>query len=507
MGLGAAAAGDALRGAVRGCGVRVRFAPSPTGFLHLGGLRTALYNYIFAKKHQGSFILRLEDTDQSRVVPGAAEGIEDMLEWAGIPPVESPRRGGQAAPYQQSQRLSLYREAAELLLEKGAAYRCFCTPQRLELLKKEALRNRQTPRYDNRCRHLSPKQVAEKVSQGADSVMRFRLEENSEPFCDLIHGWSKHVVASVEGDPVILKSDGFPTYHLANVVDDHVMGISHVLRGAEWLISTSKHLLLYRAFGWDPPQFGHLPLLLNKDGSKLSKRQGDIFVEQLAQDGWLPEALLDIMTNCGSGFADNRMGRTLKELTEEFNVSRIERHSALLDLEKLSEFNRIHLTRRIEDDLQRQELVAEVQASVEETYGSQVVDREVLEKGYVEQVLLLRMGHISHLKDLVSPKYSFLWIRPSVPHEELHTISAEADKIGRLVLRLLEQPVAALTPEELGKDLRRLQEQISGTQYSGMMRLLRLALSGQKEGPSVAEMIVSLGPREASARIQRALCS
>ncbi|XP_042294633.1 probable glutamate--tRNA ligase, mitochondrial [Sceloporus undulatus] len=486
--------------------VRVRFAPSPTGFLHLGGLRTALYNYIFARKHKGCFILRLEDTDQSRVVPGAAEGIEDMLEWAGIPPDESPRQGGPAGPYQQSQRLSLYREAIELLLEKGAAYRCFCTPQRLELLKKEALRNRQTPRYDNRCRHLSSQQVAEKMSQGVDHTVRFRLKENAEPFCDLIYGWSRHEVASVEGDPVILKSDGFPTYHLANVVDDHRMHISHVLRGTEWLTSTSKHLLLYRAFGWDPPHFGHLPLLLNKDGSKLSKRQGDIFVEGFAQDGCLPEALLDLITNCGSGFAENRMGRKLQDLVKEFDMGRIERHSALLDLEKLTEFNRIHLSQRIGDETLRPQLVAELQAAVEEAYGHQLVDRGVLEKPYVEQVLLLRRGHVSGLKDLVSPKYAFLWIRPSVSHEELQTISVEAEKIGMLVLRLLERPVATLTTEELSKDLRQLPEQIRGTPYSSVMKLLRLALSGQQEGPAVAEMMVSLGRREACARIQRALC-
>nr|XP_020660506.1 probable glutamate--tRNA ligase, mitochondrial [Pogona vitticeps] len=485
---------------------RVRFAPSPTGFLHLGGLRTALYNYLFAKKHQGRFVLRVEDTDQSRLVPGAAEGIEEALEWAGIPPDESPRRGGPAAPYHQSERLGLYREATELLLKKGAAYHCFCTPQRLELLKKEALRRRETPRYDNRCRHLSAKQVAEKLSQGTDYVVRFRLEKSLEPFCDLVYGWSKHDVATVEGDPVILKSDGFPTYHLANVVDDHLMQISHVLRGVEWLISTSKHLLLYRAFEWDPPRFGHFPLLLNKDGSKLSKRQGDIFVEQFAQDGFLPEALLDLITNCGSGFAENRMGRTLEELVEEFDAGRLERHSALLDLQKLSEFNRLHLSRRIRDESLRPDLVAELQASVEQAYGGQLVDRGVLEKSYVEQVLLLRQGHVRRLKDLVSPSYSFLWIRPSVPPEELQAMSAQAEEIGRRVLRLLEGRASVPSPEELNGDLRQLHAQIGGTQYSRMMKLLRLALSGQQEGPSVAEIMVSLGFQEASARIRRALC-
>uniref|UniRef100_A0A8D0H062 Nondiscriminating glutamyl-tRNA synthetase EARS2, mitochondrial n=1 Tax=Sphenodon punctatus TaxID=8508 RepID=A0A8D0H062_SPHPU len=491
----------------QGAGVRVRFAPSPTGFLHLGGLRTALYNYIFAKKHQGAFILRLEDTDQSRVVAGAAEGIEEMLEWAGIPPDESPRRGGSTGPYQQSHRLDLYRTATELLLEGGAAYRCFCTPQRLELLKKEALRRQQTPRYDNRCRHLSPAQVTEKLSQGSDYVVRFQLEEGVEPFHDLVYGWSKHEVANVEGDPVILKGDGFPTYHLANVVDDHHMGISHVLRGTEWLISTSKHLLLYKAFRWDPPQFAHLPLLLNKDGSKLSKRQGDLFLESFACDGYLPEALLDIVTNCGSGFAENQVGRTLAELVKQFDVGRITNHSALLDLDQLPEFNRIHLARRIEDERLRQQLVTELQAQVEQTYGDQLVDRAVLEKDYVERILLLRKGHVPRLKNLVSPDYSFLWVRPSVPQEQLQTISAEADAIGKLVLGLLERQTAALTTKQLNEDLRGLPEQTRGTKYNSMMKLLRLALSGQKQGPSVAEMMVSLGPREVRERIQAALCS
>ncbi|XP_051488233.1 probable glutamate--tRNA ligase, mitochondrial [Apus apus] len=498
----------AARGAAgpeRGAGPRVRFGPSPTGFLHLGGLRTALYNYIFAKKHQGTFILRVEDTDQSRVVPGAAEGIEDMLDWAGIPPDESPRRGGPAGPYQQSRRLALYSRASQELLARGAAYRCFCSPRRLELLRKEALRSQQTPRYDNRCRHLTPAEVAEKLSQGLEWVVRFRLETGVEPFRDLVYGWSKHEVAEVEGDPVILKGDGFPTYHLANVVDDHYMGISHVLRGTEWLTSTSKHLLLYKALGWDPPQFGHLPLLLNKDGGKLSKRQGDIFLERFAQDGYLPEALLDIITNCGSGFTEKQMGRTLEELISQFEIGRITTHSALLDLEKLPEFNRIHLVRHIENEGLRQKLVRELQLLVEHVYGDQHIDRDVLEKEYVERVLLLRKGHISFLENLVSSDYSYLWVRPSVSREQLQTISAEVDEIGKLVLGLMTRKAAVLSMEELNKDLKSLQKQTKETKYSSVMKLLRLALSGQQHGPSVAEMMVTLGPQEVSARVHKAL--
>ncbi|GAB1292644.1 Probable glutamate--tRNA ligase, mitochondrial [Apodemus speciosus] len=474
---------EASLGPDPGATVRVRFAPSPTGFLHLGGLRTALYNYIFAKKHQGSFILRLEDTDQSRLVPGAAENIEDMLEWAGIPPDESPRRGGPAGPYHQSQRL------------------------RLELLKKEALRSRQTPRYDNRCRNLSQAQVAQKLAKDPKPAIRFRLEEAVPAFQDLVYGWTQHEVASVEGDPVILKSDGFPTYHLACVVDDHHMGISHVLRGSEWLVSTSKHLLLYQALGWQPPQFAHLPLLLNRDGSKLSKRQGDIFLEHFAATGFLPEALLDIITNCGSGFAENQMGRTLPELITQFDLTRITCHSALLDLEKLPEFNRLHLRRLVSSETQRPQLVQKLQGLVKEAFRSELQDRGVLDPAYMERILLLRQGHISRLQDLVSPVYSYLWTRPAVHRAELGDISEKVDVIAKRLLGLLERPGLSLTQDVVNRELKKLSEGLEGTKHSSVMKLLRMALSGQLQGPPVAEMMVSLGPKEVRERIQKVLSS
>ncbi|KAJ8245959.1 hypothetical protein GJAV_G00262160 [Gymnothorax javanicus] len=483
--------------------VRVRFAPSPTGFLHLGGLRTALYNFIFAKKHGGTFVLRMEDTDQSRLVPGAADRIEDMLEWAGIPPDESPRKGGPFGPYQQSQRLDVYSQAAQELVDKGEAYHCFCTPQRLELLKKGALRSGQTPRYDNRCRHLRPDQVAEKRSQGQSHVIRFRLQEGVEPFDDIVFGWNRHEVATVEGDPIIMKADGFPTYHLANVVDDHHMRISHVLRGTEWLISTSKHLLMYKAFGWTPPTFGHLPLLLNKDGSKLSKRQGDIFIEHFAKAGTLPEALLDIITNCGSGFASSRSGRKLKEMISEFDVSKITSHSALLDLDKLPEFNRVHLIQRINDEQECGLLVKDLQALVRQTYGPQVQGSDVLHSEYISRVLHLRKGHITRLQDLVAPAYSYLWTKPSVPRGHLEGVSSEAPAILTLALEMIEKQGEEFTPEGLNVELRKLAKNMKVTKYSHVMKFLRLALSGQLQGPSVAEMMVSLGSKETRSRLQR----
>ncbi|KAK2097707.1 Glutamyl-tRNA synthetase [Saguinus oedipus] len=299
--------------------------------------------------------------------------------------------------------------------------------------------------YDNRCRNLNQEQVAQKLAKDPKPSIRFRLEEAAPAFQDLVYGWNRHDVASVEGDPVIMKSDGFPTYHLACVVDDHHMGISHVLRGSEWLVSTAKHLLLYQALGWQPPHFAHLPLLLNRDGSKLSKRQGDIFLEHFAADGFLPDSLLDIVTNCGSGFAGNQMGRTLPELITQFDLTQITCHSALLDLEKLPEFNRLHLQRLVSSESQRCLLVGKLQALVEEAFGSQLQNRDVLNPAYVERILLLRQGHICRLQDLVSPVYSYLWTRPAVGRAQLDAISEKVDVIAKRTM--FEQAGAELASQ------------------------------------------------------------
>ncbi|XP_042340547.1 probable glutamate--tRNA ligase, mitochondrial isoform X2 [Plectropomus leopardus] len=425
-----------------------------------------------------------------------------MLEWAGVPPDESPRRGGSLGPYLQSQRLHLYSQTAQQLVESGHAYYCFCSSQRLDLLKKEALRTGQTPRYDNRCRHLRAEQVQEKLDQGVPHVIRFRLEAGVEPFQDLIFGRYHHDVAQVEGDPVVMKADGFPTYHLANIVDDHYMRISHVLRGSEWLISTPKHLLMYDALGWQPPTFGHLPLLMNKDGSKLSKRQGDIFIQSFQRDGVLPEALLDITTNCGSGFNTNRIGRRIDELISEFNPSKITTHSALLDLEKLPEFNRIHLQRRVEDVDQCNLLIRDLQGQIQQ---AEIQDKEVLHEDYIRRVLHHRKGHITFLKEILSPAYSYLWVRPSFSSQQVAALTTEAQHIASSVLKLIAEQDEELTVERLSKDLKTLAKQSKATKYREVMKLLRLALSGLQQGPSVAEMMVCLGRAEISHRFQKLL--
>lgn len=283
---------------VAGSDVRVRYAPSPTGHLHLGGLRTALFNFLFARKHGGQFIVRIEDTDQSRLVHGAAEELVQTLDWAGVRANESPQVGGAAGPYVQSQRLPVYREHVDQLLESRHAYRCFCSTDRLARLRKAQSKQGMTTNYDRACLHLSSDDVKARLADGLPSVVRFHVPDGDTTVHDGVRGHVSVHNKSID-DQILLKSDGFPTYHLAAVVDDHLMSISHVIRGEEWLPSTPKHVLLYEAFGWKAPEFWHLPLLLNADRTKVSKRTGDLSVQSLRQQGILAEALVNFVAHLG----------------------------------------------------------------------------------------------------------------------------------------------------------------------------------------------------------------
>lgn len=312
--------------------VRVRFAPSPTGYLHIGGLRTALYNFLFARHHGGTFILRIEDTDQARLVPGAKEKLIETLHVFGLDPDEG--------PFAQSERLDMYRVAAEELLKGNKAYRCYCTAEELEKMRAEQTNRKEPTRYDGRCRNLSGAERAKRENEGRKHVVRLAIPEGREDvsFVDLIRGKITTPIVSVD-DAVLLKSDGYPTYHLANVVDDHDIGITHVIRGEEWISSTPKHVLLYEAFGWTAPQFAHLPLLLNSDRSKLSKRQGDVAVEDFLQKGYLPEALLNFVALLGWNPTGDREIYSVEELVEAFDITKVNAAGAVVNAEKLEWMN------------------------------------------------------------------------------------------------------------------------------------------------------------------------
>ena len=329
--------------------IRARFAPSPTGSLHVGGGRTALFTWLHAhgqarrEGRAGAFLLRIEDTDQKRLVPGATEGILDILAWFGLTWDEGPDKGGPHAPYVQSERLGIYREHADRLIETGLAYRCFCTPERLERVREEQRARGEAPGYDRHCRDLPPAEVAANLAAGTPHVVRFAMPLDGETrFADLLRGEIVYQNANLE-DLVLLKSDGFPTYHLANVVDDRLMAITHVTRAAEWIPSTPLHVRLYEAFGWEPPVFAHMPLILAPGGGKLSKRHGATAMEEFRAQGYLPEALMNYLALLGWSFDGTTELFSRDDLLEKFALERVSPAPGTFDYAKLRWFNQQYI--------------------------------------------------------------------------------------------------------------------------------------------------------------------
>ncbi|XP_055911743.1 probable glutamate--tRNA ligase, mitochondrial [Eupeodes corollae] len=501
--------------------VRVRFAPSPTGYLHLGGLRTALYNYLFALKNNGKFILRIEDTDQTRLVAGATKSIIDDLRWSGIVVDEGPTVGGNFGPYVQSERLPIYNEAVQQLIEDGSAYRCYCSQTRLDLLRKEALKQRQIPKYDNKCRHLKQSDIQDKLSKGVPFCVRFKLDDYNDPVQDLVYGnvfvnSSKH-----EGDPIIIKSDGYPTYHFANVVDDHYMEVTHVFRGVEWQISTPKHLLLYKAFGWNPPKYGHLPLLINADGTKLSKRQGDISIKSFRESGVFSLALVNYVMCAGGGFHKEQSTKpsleTLESLSKMFNIENLNSHPGRLNPDLLNDFNNLEIRRKLSDENETDELIKTVRGMVRSKYPERNID---LETPYLKSILKWSAERLSNLSDLTSDKFNFLWTDGSAVNTKeltkgktfkLNNIYVDCFNISICFIDQILELLDSLEKIEFSKT----NIQTSLKSYSGkaqikfpvLMKILRTSLSGLKEGPGVAEVMEIFGKDESLRRIRSNLNS
>ena len=319
--------------------VRTRVAPSPTGDPHVGTAYMALFNRVFAKSQGGRFILRIEDTDQARSSQASEQAIFDALRWADLDWDEGPDVGGEFGPYRQSERLDIYREHAEKLLQSGDAFYCFCTPERLDQVRREQQARGETPRYDGHCEGLDPDQAAARVARGEAHVVRLRVPHDGDcRFVDGLRGEITIPWRQVDSQ-VLIKSDGFPTYHLAVVVDDHLMRISHVLRGEEWISSFPKHQLLYDAFGWPMPAHYHLPLLRNPDRSKLSKRKNPTGLNYYRRTGYLPEALLNYLGLMGYSMPDERELFTVEEMTAAFDLDRVSMGGPVFDLAKLDWMN------------------------------------------------------------------------------------------------------------------------------------------------------------------------
>lgn len=469
--------------------IRTRFAPSPTGFLHVGGLRTALYAYLLAKKHNGQFILRIEDTDKTREVPGAIDNIINTLSWAGIEFDEGPGKPGLCTTYIQSQRLPLYKKYAEQLVAQGDAYYCFCSAERLDQVRKEQQANHQPPAYDKHCRNLPAEEVAKRLANGEPHVIRMKIPREGEmTFTDTIRGIVSINYKAVD-DQVIIKSDGYPTYHLAVVVDDHDMCISHVIRGEEWLPSTPKHLLLYRYLGWQAPVFAHLPLLLNPDRSKLSKRQGDVAVQDYKEKGYLAQALVNFIAFLGWNPGDEREFFSLQELIQEFSLERVGHAGAVFNVQKLQWLNQQYIMKTPTDQLYQLIL-----PYLEKTTWS------IPSQDYVYNVINIMKDRAVLLPDFVTLT-EFFFIAPTSYDQATHAKCWNEDTKTYLTeLKARYEKLEPFTAQTTEASLRSYATELNIS--AGKLLLpLRLAVTGSGQGPSLFHAIEILGKQETQKRI------
>jgi glutamyl-tRNA synthetase len=475
--------------------VRVRFAPSPTGYLHVGGLRTALYNYLFARRNGGTFILRIEDTDRSRYVEGAVENLLQTLEWSGLHYDEGPIKGGPCGPYLQSERLAIYKEHALRLVAEGKAYYAFDTPEQIEAMRKEQERLKVFPKYDRRALKLSAAEVREKLDAGVPSVIRLKIPDGvTISFNDHIRGHVEFASDLID-DQVLLKSDGYPTYHLANVVDDHLMKVSHVIRGEEWLSSTPKHVILYNNFEWELPQFAHLPLLLNPDKTKLSKRQGDVAVEDYKKKGYLKEALVNFVAFLGWNPGDERELFSLDELVKEFSLERVGKSGAVFNIEKLDWMNFEHLRRLSE---------AKVLHKLKDHLPQASIDPSRFDDAYLVQVIAAMRERASFIKDFVE-KCPYFYAAPSSYDQEVVKKRWKPESGKYLAALNAEfQKLAVAGKEDYEAALHRTAEGL-GIKTGDLIHPLRLAVSGMGIGPGLYDILMIIGKDEAIKRIDTAI--
>ena len=473
--------------------VRVRFAPSPTGYLHVGGLRTALYNYLFARRNKGVLLLRIEDTDRSRYVEGAVDNLIRTLAWAGLEYDEGPGKEGGAGPYVQSERIAAYRSHVEMLLDSGNAYYAFDTPEELEEMRKEQEKLQVPVREYRRALDLSAEDVRRKLAAGTPAVVRMKMPPGETvAFEDIVRG---NVEFSSDGldDQVLLKSDGYPTYHLANVVDDHLMGITHVIRGEEWLPSTPKHVLLYRFFGWEPPLFAHLPLLLNPDKSKLSKRQGDVGVEEYRNKGFFPEALVNFVALLGWNPGDEREIFTLQELEKEFTLERVGKSGAVFNVEKLNWMNTEHLRRK--PDAALLELTRPFLAGAGITNVSD---------GYMLDVIRLLKARVERPGEFVSTGMYF-FRDPGSYDEQARKKHWKTETAPRLRQALSGfRDLASFSPGDV-ESVVRTTATVLGIGAGGLIHPLRLTVTGVAQGPGLLELMAVIGKETSIRRIDRGL--
>ncbi|MFW5729997.1 MAG: glutamate--tRNA ligase [Spirochaetota bacterium] len=476
--------------------VRVRYAPSPTGLQHIGGVRTALFNYFFARARGGTFVLRIEDTDRERYNDESLQDIYDTFAWLGIHWDEGPDVGGAYGPYVQSERIDLYQEYAKKLVDAGWAYHAYDPPEELEELKQKSKEG-----YDRRGRNRTPGEIEELKARGVEPVVRFKGPlEGDTVFEDVVLGRVKRRNKDIPPDPVLLKSDGFPTYHLANVIDDHLMGITHILRAQEWLSSGALHVLLYKAFGWEPPAYCHLPIVTGKDGQKLSKRHGATSAREFWRQGYLPEAIINYVSLLGWSYDDSREFFTLADLEQLFTLEKINKAPAVFDYKKLDWFNGNYIREKDDAELRAQVLPFLQEAGL--VADPPTPEQEAILDGAVP-LIRERLKKLSDAPDLT--RFLFGEI-DDYPAEELlpkKTSALETRTILDATQTLLDG-IDARTDEE-NEELFRAKAEELDVKVGNVLMPLRVAVTGSKVSPPLFSSIRLLGADTTRARVQRAL--
>ncbi|MBQ9630936.1 MAG: glutamate--tRNA ligase [Treponema sp.] len=517
--------------------VRVRYAPSPTGMQHIGGVRTALFNYLFARSKGGKFILRLEDTDRTRYGEEYVKNLYDTMSWLGIEWDEGGEKGGQYGPYIQSQRFELYKKYANELVEKGEAYYCFCDSERLERIRKIQTENKMAPGYDRNCRTLTQEEIQENLASGKPFVIRLKVPLTGETkFSDHLLGNITWKNEDINPDPVLLKSDGFPTYHLANIIDDHFMEISHVMRAQEWIPSTPLHVQLYRAFGWEHPEFCHLPMVNGKDGQKLSKRHGATSLNEFRARGYLPEAIINYVAMLGCSYIEGKDMYSLNELCENFKMEHLNKSPAVFDYKKLEWYNGQYIRLLSDQELYNRTLpfitgtgdaALPINASEENPaphvgpeYSGIALSEEgapyCLDKNMnmtsseVQSSLLRLMPFIKERLHYLSDSAEmvrFLFTEPSVPPvTEIVPKKLDVTKTKEVLENAKEfvRAIEKLNHEE-AESLAKQNAESLGVKLGDYMMPIRMAVTGSKISPPLIGSILILGIERSLSRIEKTL--
>lgn len=523
--------------------VRVRYAPSPTGMQHIGGVRTALFNYLYARSQGGKFILRLEDTDRTRYGEEYVQNLYDTLDWLGIEWDEGGPKGGEYGPYVQSERFELYKKYAQELVEKGQAYYCFCDEERLDRIRVLQTKNKMPPGYDRNCRHLTEEEVKAALDEGKPYVIRLKVPMEGETrFHDALLGDIEWKNEDVSPDPVLLKSDGFPTYHLANIVDDHFMKISHVMRAQEWIPSTPMHVIMYKAFGWDYPDFCHLPMVMGKDGQKLSKRHGATSVNEFRARGYLPKALINYVAMLGCSYEDGRDMYDLADFEKLFKLEHLNKAPAVFDYKKLEWFNGQYMRAMSDEELLTATLPfitgtgdAAIPINASEEFPAPHVGPDYSGIEYdangklkiAQKALDNGAENLSH--DEIMSK--LLALMPLIK-ERLHFLTDAAEMVGFLFKNVAVPPTEQIVPKkldtektkevlikskefitELGKIqdheeqealAKKMAEEL-GVKLGDFMMPIRMAVTGSKVSPPLMGSILILGVEKALERTERTI--